>query len=292
MNLTNPNETSEPYLLTPAEEAEILENAILREKEHKRWKMKELEYSDAQIEEKLNSFDWENLIDKKTLFERCNSNKAYDLWQKKQRENEKQQALEAQQLLETEWTANRMFELMKWESENTYKKPFVVNQHNKVLIRTICFFLSRDERFRGDLSHDFQKGVLIRGIAGIGKTYVLKCVSCNSRNPVLVQSMLEIAEEVKNEGKFDIPMGGKKILYLDDVGSEEAPVNYYGTKINWFKNFIETVYLKQTDFSNIIFSTNNSFAELQEKYGFRVVSRLKDMFNVVNVTGTDMRGKK
>jgi len=86
--------------------------------------------------------------------------------------------------------------------------------------------------------------------------------------------------------KFLLPL----TLYLDDVGTEEPIVNHYGTKINWFKNFIEMYYLKNKPFNKLIISTNNSFDEIESKYGFRVRSRIKDMFNIIDVQGKDMRG--
>jgi len=77
---------------------------------------------------------------------------------------------------------------------------------------------------------------------------------------------------------------------LDDVGTEEHTVNHYGTKISFFKNFIEKYYLQNKTYEKLVVSTNNSFNEMEEKYGFRVRSRIKDMFNIIDVTGKDMRG--
>ena len=48
--------------------------------------------------------------------------------------------------------------------------------------------------------------------------------------------------------------------------------------------------MKDLPFNKLIISTNNSFDELESKYGFRVRSRLKDMFNIIDVDGKDLRG--
>jgi DNA replication protein DnaC len=76
---------------------------------------------------------------------------------------------------------------------------------------------------------------------------------------------------------------------IDDVGSEAVPVKYYGTEINWFKDFIETIYLKQTNYSNVIITTNLGGEEIEKLYGYRVRSRLREMFNVIELTGKDLR---
>ena len=49
-------------------------------------------------------------------------------------------------------------------------------------------------------------------------------------------------------------------------------------------------YLKNKPFNKLIISTNNNFDEIESKYGFRVRSRIKDMFNIIDVRGKDMRG--
>jgi DNA replication protein DnaC len=97
--------------------------------------------------------------------------------------------------------------------------------------------------------------------------------------------MIDISDEVREYGGFQAK---GKVVYLDDVGSEET-VNHYGSKINWFKEFLESYYLNSTDFSRLILSTNCNFDQIQEKYGFRVRSRMKEMFNIIDVKGKDLR---
>lgn len=142
------------------------------------------------------------------------------------------------------------------------------------------------------MGFSFKKGLLIRGVSGLGKTFLVKCIEKNEIKPIKTVSMIEVSYELKQEGEYQIKQGNNRIIYLDDVGTEEATINHYGTKINWFKDFIETVYLRGVEkgFGGLIISTNNSFAEIEEKYGFRVRSRCKDMFNIIDVTGEDMRG--
>ena len=177
---------------------------------------------------------------------------------------------------------------MAWTSEKCYGKKLILHDDNTLLIRAICFFFSRDERFETELNYDLNKGFLIRGVSGLGKTYLLKCIENNDVRPIKIVSMIDISEQVKEEGTYDLQY--KNSLYLDDVGTEEPIVNHYGTKINWFKNFIEIYYLKNKPFNKLIISTNNSFDEIENKYGFRVRSRIKDMFNIIDVRGKDMRG--
>jgi DNA replication protein DnaC len=184
-----------------------------------------------------------------------------------------------------------MFKLMKWTSQNEYGTPLIMNDQNKHFMAALCYFLSEDPRFETELGYDLNKGLLIRGISGLGKTHLVKCLQDNELNPVLILSMVEITETIRDTGEFQINLGGRKVVYLDDVGTEEATVNHFGSKISFFKNFVELVYLKNKVFNKLMISTNNSFQQIEEKYGFRVRSRMKDMFNVIDVKGEDMRGK-
>lgn len=290
LRMTNYEEEQEPYILTKDEEDILFDNAVQSIKDWHYWKMVDLKMAEGDIEQKLSQMDFKGMVRKEELFANANSSKNYELWQKENRRKEKEEEVRKRRELQETWTAKRMYQLMKWASKNTFDEDFVLNEHNEKLIKALCFFVSRDDRFKSELKFSTKKGLCIRGKSGIGKTHLVRCLESNPLNSILTLSMLDITEEVKDTGQYEIQMGNNRLLYLDDVGTEEPVVKHYGTNISWFKNFIETIYLKQSQFANLIISTNNSFAEIQEKYGFRVRSRFKDMFNVIDISGEDMRG--
>lgn len=280
----------EPYILTPDEERIAIANEILSLQQYATWKMKGLAFTDIQIAQKISEIDWDAEINRDEILQRCNSNKQYGIWQQQQRENEKKQAIEKEQKLKELYTPKNLFRLMQWTSENEFGKRLIVHDDNKKLIKSLCYFVSRDEKFETELGYSLNKGIVIRGISGLGKTHIVQCIRKNELNPILILSMLDITGDIKANGEYEISLDGNKIIYLDDVGTEEPTVNHFGTKISFFKNFIESYYLRNKIYNNLMFSTNNSFAEIEEKYGFRVRSRMKDMFNIIDVTGKDMRG--
>lgn len=282
--------TPEPYILTEEDEARVLENELASAKKYYAWRMWRAGAMEGQILQKLAEVDWTDVLNVADVLERANSNKLYEQWQRDQRHREKLEAEEKAAELKRSWTAGRMYRLIKWTSEHIYGKVLIENDDTMALIRIICYFLSRDPRLETEAGFSLKKGLLLRGVSGLGKSHIVQCAAANELNPVLVVSMLEIEKEIKTDGEYEIPMQGQKILYLDDVGTEETPVNYFGTKINWFKDFIELYYAKHRPFPNLVISTNNDFRQLEEKYGFRVRSRVKDMFNIVDVKGNDLRG--
>lgn len=280
----------EPYILTKEEEFEVIEHEINRIEKHFIWKASASGLlSDLEIKSKLDQFDIESKIDVVEILERSNSMKIYDQWQKKKRLSEKlEQEIKLQETKEF-WTAKNLLKLMKFTSYQTFGKPLIINDQTTPLIKALCFFLSEDPRFETELNYSLSKGLLIRGVSGLGKTFLVKCVENNELKPIHSVSMIEIIDQIKSEGEYQLNMAGKKILYLDDVGTEESPVKYYGTNINWFKDFLELYYSKNKPFKNLMISTNLSFAQIEEKYGFRVRSRMKEMFNVIDVKGQDLR---
>lgn len=290
--MTNFEIEPDPYILTVEEEQSAIDHAVLRLQQHMEWKMKGEGYSNDEILTRIKAKDWEQEIDRKAILDRRNSAKIYEKWQKEQRESEQKAEIARVASLQANWTAQNIYRLMRWTSEKEFQKPLILNDSNRRLISALCFFASRDGRFETELGYSFDKGLLIRGISGLGKTHLVQCIRKNELNPILILSMLEIADEIRLNGEYNINLGNDKIIYLDDVGTEEATVNHYGTKINFFKNFIEMIYLRNAgkNFNRLMISTNNSFAEIEEKYGFRVRSRMKDMFNVIDISGTDMRG--
>jgi hypothetical protein len=283
---TNHNSEEEPYILTSEEEQLAIKNAKDQKRKYHEVKYLQKGLPQKMVDEKLATMDF--TVNEEWILRQANSNKQYKIWEQKQREGEKQELLEKQEAIRKTWTAGTMLKLMRWTSKEVFGKDLIENQDTLPLIKAVCLFLSEDERFEKDLGYSLKKGLMIRGVAGVGKTHTIRCVESNERNPISLYSMIEIAEQVKSDGEFLLT--SKKKIYLDDVGSEEATINHYGTKINWFKDFIETHYLHQNIFNRIIVSTNCTFNELENKYGFRVRSRFKDMFNILDVDGIDMRG--
>lgn len=288
LNLTDLNEQPEEMILTAQEEESAILHEITQAKKHKAWKLADKGLKEEEILSRLSAINWMDEIDKMEVLKNANSNKHYAIWQKEQRKKERQNETDKFMELQERCNAKYFYNLMAWTSENTYGKKLILHEDNTPLIRAICFYFSKDERFETELKFDLNKGLLIRGVSGLGKTFLFKCIEQNEIRPIDIVSMIDILEQVKEEGSYDLQY--QNTLYLDDVGTEEPVVNHYGTKINWFKNFIEMYYLKNKPFNRLVISTNNSFDEIESKYGFRVRSRIKDMFNIIDVKGKDMRG--
>jgi hypothetical protein len=283
---TNLDEGEENYILTEDEANAVIEHEVKRLEKFYQWKVGNI-VSEKGVGQVI---DVSQKIDVVKILEKANSNKIYAIWLDLKRQKDELEEQKRINEIKELWNAKMFLRLIRWTSENTYGKPLIEDEHTLPLIKAICFFLSEDERFETELGYSLQKGLWIRGVAGLGKTHIVRCAANNERNPIDIFSMLEITQDVKESGEYMLPAKPGNKIYIDDVGSEESVVNHYGTKIYWFKDFLERFYLRSDKYNKIIISTNYNFDTTEQKYGFRVRSRIKDMFNVIDVTGKDLRG--
>lgn len=288
LNLTEQQEP-EPYTLTPEEEQKAVSFAIDQAQKFMAWKMRKVLKTEVEIWHKISQVDWNERVDRQKVLACANMIKNQQAWQQAQRKADREREINRAKELTAYWTYSRIYRLMAHNSLHVFGKEFDVTADNLPAIKALCFFLARDDRFATELGFDRLKGLLIRGNSGTGKTHLVRCAEDNGLNPILTLSMLEITDQVEEDGKYIIDMKGRKIIYLDDVGAEEAEVKHFGSLKLWFNNFIQKTYLKTKCYNHLIITTNKNFKGIQEQYGYRVASRMREMFNVVDLTGKDRR---
>lgn len=271
--------TTLDYILTPEEEAEAIAYAI----KQKRGKIERKALLMGKLSSDINGSEF---IDKDSVLSQCNANKHRANEQKKDLELKNAEMERQKKELAEKWTASYFFNYLR-AIANYKGKDLISTGQMLPLIKTWCYYLSNDERFTTELGYDINKGLLFRGECGLGKTFIPTCLMDNDLKPIGITSLLEISEDVRDNGTASVNPG--KVIYLDDLGTEEKIINYYGTKIRWFKDFFEKFYLDGKGFNRLVVSTNLSFDQLEEMYGFRVRDRIKDVFNIVNVTGESLR---
>jgi DNA replication protein DnaC len=274
------------YILTPDEEKAVISHALTTEMKGAALKMSGLGYLPQSIEQKLKEIDFRGQIDEFELLNKANVRKHWQLQEIKDRQQERENENRKRNELIERCNAKYFFSLMvnHFRNENMC---FVQDASSIPYIKVLCFFMGRDERFETELNLNPQKGLWVIGSPGIGKTKLIEAIAENEITPIKIVSMLTVADTVKTNGEFELGEFNK--ILLDDVGSEEATVNHYGTKINWLKDFLELFYAKRQGFSRVLVTSNDSFDQIEEKYGYRVRSRIREMFNVVKLEGKDRR---
>ena len=149
------------------------------------------------------------------------------------------------------------------------------------------------------------KGILLIGNIGVGKTALMKIMQrlfkdTDRRFRIVTSTALkDLSEELKlGEIKEMYGYGLKNDLYIDDIGFMSS-VKVYGNSINIITEiimdrydlFISTGY--KTHFSsNIVtayLNNNNNYPSIENVYGARVLDRMKQMCNLVNIDGKSLR---
>ena len=142
---------------------------------------------------------------------------------------------------------------------------------------------------------DSRKGIYIWGGVGSGKTHTLYALKEKTPELLKVVSMLKNTTELLRDIRTDFEkpyaekareeekiVDFKGVLFIDDIGAEKMT--------EWVA---ETFYLilnhRYNEMIPTIFTSNLSPAELSEKLGDRIVSRIVGSCDVVKLDGEDRR---
>ncbi len=146
---------------------------------------------------------------------------------------------------------------------------------------------------------DLDKGILIVGNVGRGKTSTMEIFRKNLIGPFKIIPVNDIPERWK-EDKYILRKLGNLIknpfptfefgaewfgLLLDDIGAkEDENVNDFGTKTNVVEYIVSSYYHNKI-WNRLHGTTNLSPRELLERYGIRCYDRMYLMFNIVQFEG-------
>lgn len=179
-------------------------------------------------------------------------------------------------------------EIFLLESKNEILKrgiqsDFIIDNNNKHIVNQLYFYLIGSADFAGNTN----KGILIQGSIGAGKTIIMNAF-CNiienlSKKVITKIHSKKINEVIKlnDSGYLD-----KKPLFIDDLGREGKEINDFGTKTTPLIDLFSIRY----DLGSWTFATTNFNADtLQEFYGEAIVDRFKEMFNFLTLTGKSKR---
>ena len=181
-------------------------------------------------------------------------------------------------------------------NRHTQKKcgsDFVIDKYNAHCIDQVIAYMTGSTDFKG--SH--AKGLMLIGNFGTGKTTIVAAM-CDVyfalRNRIIQQiSAVELAAAIK-AGTSTVQEFYTKPLFLDEIGREADTVKDYGTEIRPVADVLSSRYAR----NSLTFATANYIIErkdskgglcLEDKYGTYISDRMKEMFNVIYMTGESRR---
>jgi DNA replication protein DnaC len=143
-----------------------------------------------------------------------------------------------------------------------------------------------------------ERGVLIYGNVGSGKTFImdilLRVIHTQDKKKFSKVNAIDLITEFNLNGHDVFKKYHQKNVFFDDLGAETKG-KFYGENMEAFEKLIQIRYNEFRDFGTVThFTTNLTKNEILERYGERIVSRLKEMCDITVLGGNskekDMRG--
>lgn len=174
------------------------------------------------------------------------------------------------------------------------ERAFVLDGQNLEVFQQVAGYFVRDRATFG-CSLDFNKGLLMFGAYGVGKSFMMRLFASNPRQSYRVVSSRHIAEDFRLNGnicqyqsaflndcsgKF---FGQREIgLCIDELGAENDRVANFGNRSNVVAELLQDRYENRQLRGTMTHAvTNQQPHELRDAYGPRVYDRLKQLFNIV-----------
>lgn len=194
-----------------------------------------------------------------------------------------------QQLMDYEEARRLFWAIYKAELEKRKCKVVMNDRLRDILPNLIKWFI-RDK----SSSYSLNKGILMIGKTGCGKTTLFDCMKIMTRELKLITDFtrvdcVDIYEESKRN-LTSIDRYKSSPFLFDDLGAEESTVLTYGNATSVMASILDRRY-KKYEGSGLIthMSTNLDDPEIIERYGERIYDRMKKMFEFVFVGNSSLR---
>lgn len=163
------------------------------------------------------------------------------------------------------------------------------------IVKRLCCYFADDSRFDTDTMNR-NKGVLLFGGVGVGKTTLMQAFQRNALYSYRVISCREVETKFSVDGNTAIdefsqnrvipinsnPYGHKEIGYcFDDLGTENAITKHFGNAKNVMADVLLNRYDNKLDPRATHITTNLSLQEIEKFYGTRVLDRIAENFNII-----------
>ena len=187
-----------------------------------------------------------------------------------------------------------MFECVFYTNQ---ARVFEYDDSNANIMIQLFKYFSKDETFEGDLN----KGILLIGNVGCGKSAIMEAFRSNSNQSFIIHSCRKISYEFTKNGFENIEKYYEilktvrdkfgfyeRAFCFDDFGAESVR-KHYGDSANVMEEILTTRYdLRRHKMTHC--TTNLTGEEIEQFYGSRLKSRFHDMFNTfVFVNSKDRR---
>jgi len=228
----------------------------------------------------------------------------------KEQENLKRMEANRRYLTGYQWSYEQTKSFMQYRANMLFEGKFKLDEKNFSVFELLTHYFSNSSGFiplaqdMGVKNPSLEKGILLAGIPGTGKTWLMKLFSKNQRQVFFMKNAKAISESyasggwdgiqeylepvknpVNDAGAFFHPIAG---ICIDDTGTEDVRQNF-ANKSNVIGDIIQVRYDTRYTGPLLHATTNLKADQLKDFYGERVSSRMKEVFNFIQIAGSDRR---
>ena len=167
-----------------------------------------------------------------------------------------------------------------------FGKHFRIHKEDLTIISKLVVYFTKCENFYEKYSIDPDKGILLAGPIGCGKTSLMTLMTdfTFEVNHFFIRSTRAVAAEFHEEGYQTLQKysNNPKIYCFDDLGVEQN-MKYYGNECNTIAEILLNRYELMVRQGYVTHATTNlSASDLEAIYGNRLSSRMREMFNLIS----------
>ena len=176
-----------------------------------------------------------------------------------------------------------------------------MEEDKQIIKKLICYFL-KDIQTASLLNINLNKGILLTGPVGCGKTSLISLMRFfeQSPNQFIVKSCRDVSFEFIKDGYETIHKYSRNSFYqqnpkaycFDDLGTENN-LKYFGNECNIMAEILLSRYDLFVSRKLVThLTTNLSASEIEIAYGNRVRSRMRELFNLISFDGISKDKRK
>lgn len=178
--------------------------------------------------------------------------------------------------------------------KSKFGNHFKIYENDFEIVFQLFIYFTSDENYADKMNISLRKGILLNGPVGCGKTSLMH-IFREFMKPEFKYSIVtcrEVSFEFQESGFSVILKYSKhsidnrtltpKIILFDDLGAERT-LKHFGTECNVIGEILLSRYDLFVSRNMITYITTNlNSIEIEEIYGKRVRSRMREMFNLMS----------
>lgn len=190
---------------------------------------------------------------------------------------------------ESRYNYRANYELIIKAGKEMFGQNYHFDEIDKPVILKLMAYFMQDEGVAEALNIDPNKGLIINGPVGCGKTSILKIFNAftSQNEQFLVKSCCNISLDYIEDGhqiirrytseSFDRYSKMPKAIHFDDFGLEKD-TSYFGNTRNVMADILMNRYDYYMECRMLTYLTTNlKGSELEDRYGLRLRSRIRQM---------------